>query len=235
MDLVYICRDGENEELRYSIRSAVKNLPHSKIWVVGGKPEWYGGNFIPVKQASSKYSNVRNILEEIKNNNLISNKFILMNDDFFVLKPVKRMKNFHGGSLRSKVELHQDLAMRSAYTSLLQQTYMKLIRMGIKDPLDYDIHVPMIMSRSGLGQAIKGGGLWRSSYGNIFAVGGKKIDDVKVYDGGPLKSKSYDFTSLRHDFMSTDDSSFELVKDSLLAEMFSEPTIYELDFKNSIE
>lgn len=235
MDLVYICRDGENEELRYSIRSAVKNLPHSKIWVVGGKPDWYGGNFIPVKQTSSKYSNVRNILEEIKNNNLISNKFILMNDDFFIVKPVKRIKSFHGGPLQSKVELHQDLAMRSAYTNLLQQTYMRLIRMGIKSPLDYDIHVPMAMSRKGLGEAMKGNSLWRSAYGNIFAVGGKRIDDVKVYDSGPLKSKSYDFASLKYDFVSTDDSSFELVKNSLLADMFPEPTIYELDLKNSAE
>lgn len=235
MDLVYICRDGENEELRYSIRSAVKNLPHSKIWVVGGKPDWYGGNFIPVKQSGSKYSNVRNILEEIKNNNLISNKFILMNDDFFIIRPIKKLKKFHGGSLQSKVELHQDLAMRSAYTSLLQQTYMRLIKMGIKNPLDYDIHVPMEMSRKGLGEAMKGNSLWRSAYGNIFAIGGRRIDDVKVYDSGPLKSKSYDFATLKYDFISTDDSSFELVKDTILAQMFPEPSGYELDFKNSID
>ena len=46
MDIVYNCRPGkQNEELRYSIRSVMENLPHDNLWVVGGKPEWYTGNY----------------------------------------------------------------------------------------------------------------------------------------------------------------------------------------------
>lgn len=232
MDLVYICRSGDNEELRYSIRSAVANLPHKNIWVVGDKPTWYSGNFIPVKQTNSKYSNVRKILEEIKSNSLISDNFILMNDDFFIVRPVKKLKALHGGSLLEKVHRYQDLAMGSNYTRMLEQTYLRLTKMGIDSPLDYDIHVPMQMSRRGLREALKGQTLWRSTYGNIFKVGGTRMADVKVYVDGPLVSKSYDITELGYDYLSTDDSSFEMVKEALLKDLFPEPSAYELDFKD---
>ena len=62
MDLVYICGPGDNEELRYSIRSAVKNLKFDNLWVVGGKPKWYVGNYLEVIQNKSKYTNARNNL-----------------------------------------------------------------------------------------------------------------------------------------------------------------------------
>lgn len=227
MDLVYICRSGDNEELRYSIRSAVANYPHSKIWVVGAKPSWYTGNFIPVKQTTSKYSNVRRSLEEIQTNGLISEEFILMNDDFFIIKPVKKVKHFHGGLLLDKVHQYQDLNMGSSYTRMLEQTYSRLTRMGVEAPLDYDIHVPMIMSRKGLREALKGQTLWRSTYGNLFSVGGTEMSDVKVYGSGPLKLKSYDINNLKYDYLSTNDDSFEMIKEALLKDLFPHATMYE--------
>ena len=38
MNFIYICRVGENEELRYSIRSVLNSFPEANIWVIGGKP-----------------------------------------------------------------------------------------------------------------------------------------------------------------------------------------------------
>lgn len=232
MDLVYICRSGDNEELRYSIRSAVANLPHSKIWVIGDRPDWYAGNFIPVKQTNSKYSNVRKSLEEIQTNDLISEKFILMNDDFFIIKPVKKLKPLHGGLLLDKVHQYQDLTMGSSYTRMLEQTYFRLTRMGIEAPLDYDIHVPMVMSRKGLREALKGQTLWRSTYGNLFKVGGSAMSDVKVYTSGPLKFKTYDIANIKYNYLSTNDDSFEMVKEALLKDLFPNATVYELDSKD---
>lgn len=229
MDVVYICRAGDNEELRYSIRSVVKNLPHTKIWVVGDRPKWYSGNFIPIKQDKSKYVNVRKILEEISKNNQISKTFVLMNDDFFILNPLKEVSYFHGGSLLEKLHKHQDLANRSSYTTMLQQTYDRLTRMGIENPLDYDIHVPMVMSRQGLEDALKGKTLWRSTYGNIFKVGGKKVLDVKIYSDGPLKPKSLNLENFVGDYISTDDVSFETVRRNMLEKAFPKPTKYESD------
>lgn len=227
MDYVYICKSGENEELRYSIRSVIQNMPKGKIWVVGGKPDWYVGNHIPVKQNFQKYKNARNNLAAICESKEISNKFVLMNDDFFVVKPVKRVKYYHGGFLQDKVYQYEDLQPTSSYTRILQNTNKRLLRLGIEKPLDYELHVPMPMYKDKLEVALRGNTLWRSNYGNIFNVGGTKIKDVKVYSSSALMRKSYDFNSLIYDYISSNQDSFEKVKSEVLEKMFSEKSIYE--------
>jgi hypothetical protein len=72
MDFVYICKDGINEELRYSIRSVVESFPDSNIWVVGGKPDWYVGNYIKVDQKLTKYKNALYNLKAITESEEIS-------------------------------------------------------------------------------------------------------------------------------------------------------------------
>ena len=81
MDFVYICRSGDNEELRYSIRSVIRSFPKANIWVVGGKPVWYKGNYIIVEQNQDKYTNALNNIIAICNSKEISVSFIFMNDD----------------------------------------------------------------------------------------------------------------------------------------------------------
>ena len=63
MDFVYICKSGDNEELRYSIRSVINSFPEAKVWLVGGKPNWYSGDFIEVDQRHHKYANAINNLQ----------------------------------------------------------------------------------------------------------------------------------------------------------------------------
>jgi hypothetical protein len=68
---VYLCRPGKNEELRYSIRSVNAFYPNATIWVVGGKPDWYIGNFLEVEQSSNAFQNVKNSLAEVIKNAMI--------------------------------------------------------------------------------------------------------------------------------------------------------------------
>jgi hypothetical protein len=81
MDFVYICKPGDNEELRYSIRSVLYSFPDARIYVVGGKPKWYSGNYIFVDQKHHKYANAINNLQAICDSNDILEEFLLMNDD----------------------------------------------------------------------------------------------------------------------------------------------------------
>lgn len=227
MDLVYICRQGDNEELRYSIRSAVKNFTHHDIWVIGYKPDWYSGNFVSVPDEKAKFDNIINCTSAISDIGAISDDFILMNDDFFFLKPIGTMPTYHGGLLEDKIKRYNDMGA-TRYATLLNKTYLKLIRRGIKDPLDYDIHVPMPMNKQKLKESIKKAYLPRSGYGNIHNVGGTQIKDVKTY---PLKSRlssnSYDFSSGDMPFVSTEDGSFEEVYNTVLKNMFTVPSKYE--------
>lgn len=233
MDIVYICRNGNNEELRYSIRSVIKNMPLGNIWVVGGKPDWYCGNYIEVPQSAGKYRNARNSLQAIVESKSISENFVLMNDDFFVIKPVSHVEYFHGGPLINKIDTYEDMTPRSSYTLMLKQTHERLVKLGIREPLDYDIHVPMPMTKTGLSKSIKGNTLWRSTYGNIFSVGGTEIADVKLYHGGPLKIKNKDYSNIDSPYLSTDDESFSILLKDTISSMFPEPTELEADLQAS--
>lgn len=227
MDYVYICRDGENEELRYSIRSLEANFPPGKIWVVGGKPSWYSGNYIRVRSISSKQNNAIKNLSAIIQSDEIPEEFILMNDDFFVVKPVKEIKTYHGGSLKDKIVLRREITPGSRYPELLSKTYGFLEKIGVSEILDYDIHVPMKMSKTGLREALSFGTQWRSTYGNTHRLGGEKIDDVKVYGSGNLLELSYNMEDLKSEYLSTDDTSFPIVWKKLLKDMFPNPSTCE--------
>lgn len=227
MDCVYICRSGDNEELRYSIRSVVKNLPHVKIWVVGYKPDWYQGNFISVENTSSKFKNISNALRVVCDSDEISEDFVLMNDDFFILKPLDSMPNFIGGTLSEKIAEYRKIDPRSRYANILDDTNIYLMKNGIDVPIDYDLHVPMTMNRKNLKSVITDEAFPRSTYGNFFLSGGQKIEDVKAYSGSSsLRQRS---VNLKNDlaFVSTEDKSFDHIYKTFLVNEFTEPSEYE--------
>jgi hypothetical protein len=229
MDFVYICKDGVNEELRYSIRSVIESFPDSKIWVVGGKPSWYDGNYINIKQVLTKYRNAIQNLRAICNSNEISEEFILMNDDFYIIKNIDSIKTYHGGFLLDKINLYQKINSNSNYTRKLASTYKKIKSLGIDNPLDYELHIPMIMEKKKLKKTLEDNDsfLWRSIYGNVFSVGGEQMDDVKVYSKGPLILKSYNMNKDEHIYLSSADNSFDLILNSILKKQFIEKTKYE--------
>lgn len=71
-------------ELKYSIKSVKKFHPQSNIVLVGGKPDWYEGNFIFVEDMSDcRFTNTWNcIIQACK----LYDNFVQMDDDFFLLK-----------------------------------------------------------------------------------------------------------------------------------------------------
>lgn len=231
MDFVYICKDGENEELRYSIRSVLHYFPNARIWVVGGKPDWYIGNYIQVEQVKkNKYENAKNNLVEMCKHKEISNDFILMNDDFYIVKPIKIIGYYHGGSMYERIDQYQKHMGISPYIKKLKMTYKHLVRTGIREPLDYALHVPMPMERDKLLFLLtthRYSHSWRSLYGNYYKVGGEQIRDVKVYDDKGYKPDPYDFTRLIYPFLSSNDDSFDLLKRKLLHKMFPQKSKLE--------
>jgi hypothetical protein len=228
MNFVYICRTGDNEELRYSIRSVLNSFPEGLIWVVGGKPDWYCGKYIEVKQDKNTYTNATNNLKAICDSLEISDDFILMNDDFFIMNKVDKIQYFYSGTLDEKILLYQELIGSSSYVNKLITTLNKLQRYNIDQPLDYELHVPFPMNKENLSKVLKknNGLLYRSVYGNLFNVGGLKIEDVKVYDRTGLTKKSFDYGNVYTDFLSTTDTSFNMIE-PLLKEKFSYKSHYE--------
>lgn len=220
MDLVYVCRDGENEELRYSIRSAIKNLPHDNIWLVGKKPEWYTGKFINVDKFGDNYDKVREALRVVSKTDEISEEFVLMNDDFFIVKPIKNIPYFYTGTLNERIAARRS----GGYSRLLMKTEKDLRDRKFKDALDYELHVPMLMTKSGVAHIIDMPGLWRSTYGNVFGVGGSIRKDVKIYTHEDWANRPDLHDS---EYLSTNDKSFMQVYKNVLMGMFPEPSEFE--------
>jgi hypothetical protein len=227
MDFVYICRDGDNEELRYSIRSVVHSFPDANIWVIGGKPDWYIGNYICVDQSRRKYINALANLNALVNSPDISKEFILMNDDFFILQKIKKIDNFNGGLLQEKINNFIDYSQISFYTKKMILTKECLINNGISDPIDYELHVPMIMEKRKLKSILKYKDkiLWRSFYGNIYKVKSTTIKDVKIYTEQSMKELSYKYDD-DSVYISTDDRSFISML-NILDKKFPTKTLFE--------
>lgn len=230
MNFVYICRDGENEELRYSIRSVVNNCKIDSLWVVGGRPDWYTGNYIEVTQKYSKYKNAYNNFKAICNTSDIPDNFILMNDDFFIISPVSKITSYYNGTLEEKINAYETILGRSSYINRLKTTQDKLIQMGFDNPLNYEIHVPMAMSKKNLNDVLgmNHNLLYRSIYGNKFNDNSIEMKDVKVYSSENFGLLSYDYKNIQSPFLSTESGSFLELKNLFLSKQFSKKTIYEM-------
>lgn len=226
MDVVYLCRPGRNEELRFSLRS-LANLPHDNVWVVGGRPSWYMGRFEKVPPKPNKYEHGRANLVRILQNRKISDPFVLFNDDFFVVRPVDEVPVLHGGRLHDLLKRHHDYAPNSRYTRMLARTIEVLADRNVRDPLAYNLHVPMVMWKSHLAKALRLDGSPRSLVGNLFEYGGEFAEDVKVHRELPGSPPSYDWASGSSPFLSTDDHTFAVVRDGLLADLFPERSPWE--------
>lgn len=228
MQFIYLCRQGPNEELRYSIRSVIKSFPDAKILVVGEAPSWYAGDLILVKQNSAKYTNVSNSLSEIISSDLVEDNFVMMNDDFYFL--ADECGYYHEGKLQDKYDMYMDINGSSSYNKKILDTLNKLKKIGYSDPLSYELHIPFPVEKEKLAKIVRHRNLlWRSIYGNIFSVGGTKMSDVKVYSGNSMAFKSYNYMSGSSPFLSTNDLSFKEVEQNFLKHSFNKKTIYEND------
>jgi len=230
-DFVYICREGFNEELRYSIRSVMQNFPDPNIWVVGGKPRWYIGNYIQVPQTNDKYTNMYENWDTILRSKQIKPNFVLMNDDFYLIKPITKIPVYHGGDLLDKVQTYERLETGYGYTKKLRFTYELIKDLFADEPIDYDLHVPITFSKTKLAKIFdktQTDLLWRSVYGNCFAIGGEQLPDVKVYTRGAMKKNSYKPTA-DSVWLSSDDHSFKFKIKNIIKKQFATRSTVELD------
>lgn len=230
MDFVYICRDGRNVELKYSLRSIFSNSQVNSVWVVGGKPDWYTGNYIKVSQDGEKYSNARKNFQTIIDSSEIPDRFVLMNDDFYIMHPIKNIPIYHGGSLETKANEYLNYRSTSKHAKMLLETVDLLKNNGVPNPLDYSLHIPMAIHKNNFQYAVQMGGALRSVYGNMNRIGGRQlpVHDVKVHLKSITFPESFDYIENRHNipFLSSSDQSFKLLYRTTLNK-FSNPSPLE--------
>ncbi len=195
---LYKKTSDKGRELRYSLRSLenIKNW-NGEVFVVGDREPWMNNlTVIAADKYPHRFSDVRAKYLAITRSPLIPNDFILMNDDFFVTERAE-VKPLHQGELSGGT---------SSWQQCKERTKVYLQSQGIAKPLDYDIHVPMIMNKDKLAEALKANEgatehtylANRSIYGNLHKIGGKEYVDGKTKSNAIL-NREFISTSLYND------------------------------------
>jgi hypothetical protein len=225
--LAYPVRPGDdNDELRYSLRS-LRNLPDVEtIWIVGHKPEWLKGvEHLDGNPCDSGpvnvYANIRTICEHPD----LPPDVLMMNDDFYITRPVGRIPAYYRGTLTEHINLPRTQAKRGWWLDSLTATRTCLQAHGIPEPISYELHIPMKVNRADMADSLAmmqhvtpdNPPQWRSIYGNLSSIGGRQRDDVKTY--GPAEPKE--------PFHSTQDRSFRHAR-PYLERLFPDPSQWEI-------
>ena len=226
-DVVYILRnDIDSSEIKYSIRSLVKNFPFNSLWIYGGKPnDIIPDHYVYIEQkGETKWQKVNNTLKLVCLNDQITEDFWLFNDDFFIMQKVTDLQPLYQGTLQERVErINKKIGRDSLYSLQLKNT-IKALQDAKLEQLDYALHCPILINRQkGLEtiEKFKGYPMFRSLYGNHHKIGGEKVKDFKIQNITKLPEERI--------FLSTSDRSYfygEVGK--LIKEKFNERSKYEL-------
>lgn len=213
LDVLYILGTGSkwlNNEIRYSLRSIEMFLPHARVFIVGHLPQFIrkeSVTHIPCNDPTkSKLVNSIYKLKRACHNKQLGSRFVLMNDDFFFLKPVPRIRLFRNGSLAKTIEKHP--TKNGYYYEAMLRTQQLIEGAGIHVPQNYALHYPFVVEKKKALELMerfpwqKDGYQFRNLYANIYLKGGFTRNDVKM-----RKSKDLDTRQFKGiDLFSTDDA-----------------------------
>lgn len=196
IDLVYILGSGSkwhDNEIRYSLRSAEKNMTFRKVHVIGRRPNWLVNVFFT--KAEDPYSNkLKNAIHKIRiacQNEEVADVFALMNDDFFMLEPTDKIPFYTHKTLTELYDNHKTKG--GYYYNAIGETIALLQDAGLKD-LNFEIHAPILINKKeflAVTDALEwesNGLLFRSIYGNTMKKNPTELpDDCKIYSPAKIK------------------------------------------------
>jgi hypothetical protein len=187
-DVVYVCRDGENPELRYSLRT-LANVEYDRVWIFGGAPNWINTDTVEYRhrtQGGSPYSSTRGHIWAACNTPEVSDPFVLWNDDFYAMHPVGSVPVYHRGSVERMLKEFEPLKTPWARglrgTAALMEKYEMLA-----GAMSYDLHVPLIIHKAEMREALRLARIVaadavhvRTLYGALSNIGGVEHCDPKL-------------------------------------------------------
>jgi hypothetical protein len=158
-DVVYVVRPGENEELRYSLRSVAANLPHRRVFVAGTVLPWLRNVVgIPLDPMPEKFSNQRQSLTAAVGRDDLSSSFVLLNDDHFVCEsvPSTALPTFHRGPVADyavrQEEADQWLVLNDWWDAVKATAGWALPR--CPDLCAYECHTPLMFHKARLARVL---------------------------------------------------------------------------------
>lgn len=227
MDVVYPFKRSKNfdKELRYSLRSLSNLRGVDNVFIIGDQPpSWVQGvTWVPSQQGATKSKNVRHTYRVACLTPEISEDFVWMNDDIYIMKPMSRIRLYHRGPLDLFLRRFQQRYPHSYYTKMIEATT------GHHEAaLCYELHMPMMLNKTKALEILNNndfdGMMFRTIYGNVAeGGGGTKTDDVKWYRNEIVKW----YQNTPSGFVSSDDGTFRGEFEKFMQEKFPERGKYE--------
>lgn len=180
MDVLYPLKDKKSVwgdlELHYSIQSLRKFTNADNIYIIGKKREikhpiegtWidFPDQYDTSKEYQHRHENVRQKILRACDSD-ISDPFLLMNDDFFILRPLELdMPLYYNGTCKEFAK-----GKGGEYKKQLEKIEGKW----------FELHVPMVIDKDVFREATKPFMLYRSLYGNASDRPKQQMRDVKWY------------------------------------------------------
>lgn len=223
MDLVYFYRHVHQheqpratDELRYSLRSMVAHYGQlGQVHVFGGRAPWFSEHVRhwPVRQTYQKHENTWRVWSQIASacqRGELPDRFLIMNDDYFLLRPVDEVPVYASGTLAGWIAAR---AQSRLIVETIERTQRMLVELGgpaLPDQLGYELHVPLVVHGPTLAriwpqldQWTRGGRMThriakRSAYANLAGCTDVELmhQDCKViHSGDPMPDGPWVSTS----------------------------------------
>lgn len=144
MDILYTLGTGsiyQNAEIKTSIKLIRRYAKFDRIFVIGENPNIEGIEFIPFKDTMSRTRNVFRKICEVCDNSDISENFLYMMDDVFILKPIDidNYPMYHSNAIKT-------YSNPNAYLKEINNTKEFLINYN-KPFLHFGVHCPIVYNR----------------------------------------------------------------------------------------
>lgn len=212
ISLVYVIRDDTDSsawELKFSLRSVAKNLSGiaNACIVTNALPPFVNPETVSLIQETDgerlKDANICRKILAACNDGRVTDDFLFINDDHFILKPVdaREIPPYNKGRLMEKYNLW------TSYSRLLEKTH-KFLRAASLDITHFDIHTPIIYNKAKFQQMAqffkwKQGVVIKSLYGNFHQLDSSHLmEDLKIKQ--PLALDRINALTTGRTFLSTD-------------------------------
>jgi hypothetical protein len=170
MDLVYLYKYppyGGDTELRHSLRSAEKFLDFQNIHVIGDDPKFLKNvNHITFTETSAdRHRNSSSKILQAAHTPEISENFIFMNDDFFLLQKMSPVPYY---------TLSVDYWFKTYYSLSWRQTRMlKTMELLSRNMEVFEVHAPIVLNKTNILNLFQKynlpqGSMFRTLYGNEY-------------------------------------------------------------------
>lgn len=193
MDVVIPLGTGSqwnDTELKFALRSLEMHYPDmGNVYLVGEKPNWVKPksiiHLIAIDYPGLEYKEA-NIMRKVYlacGQSSLSQKFIFLNDDHFLMSPIPPLPYYYE---RTLLDTLNSRTAHDSYYNSIANTLFELERRK-KPTLNFDIHAPIIYDKSKflevMGQydwSVHYGYLIKSLYCNTLGIMGTQYPDLKI-------------------------------------------------------